>query len=659
MLPEVETVETLFDIADRVPHQFILQARNFVKSDANPRMYYSVIAQNLPTLKDTVDGKEAFRLLNFAEIKYINLIAALLKMAENKRAEGNTKATKPIELYRMYHKDIRRIWKRGGQMALVAQELYQDLYLKQTYSEGELNSPDYVDGYTGKPEFETVQDFEKAIPEQHAPGLDELLKFVDMAPDPESDGFDGLAPVATINRGRAELLRQANEYMRDELGYDPGTIERFIAVNSEGFDAENDEELVVDDNTDDYTPPPLLKDFEIDDVTWERIAPAVGRFNYARNRAFEKCSKKHLSREDTVAHFKKYVLSDSRLASIRSDLWFAAQEHPTTAAVAFLKMSTDYGVKEEYIHHFKVDEDFCLNDKDIAGIGIRHPSRTLLKFVSEFFNDLMEMVQTPALFKYNDTEAWKAIDEFAAQTMDMLRRTMPVYHPNPMKTAAWNIGFMRAAMGHTEWKQAEDAAWANWRFEMDPAAAKKYDQALASDDNRFKAMRVFWNACNKKVPHPKDKILNVDKSRNGVNLESKRFINWQLLATKIKAGEIDFSGDTVDAEYVRNLREDARRLNLSEETVQWIMKQAGVKEPPTLPANTRLLNLLKQLDCGQAVWDLLETPEPAPVQETVIHIAGDNMDDGCFIPQNLIAEDEERLQVQTQLAIQPSVFELF
>src|SRR5262245_19448753 len=114
------------DVPQFCEHQFILQARQFVKGGSNPIMYYSAVRNSLPQVPG-VERKTAMRLLVDIEMALINAAAEELKQANAARAGGDTKATKPADLYRKYHKDLQLIVERGRAItSLHAQSVLTD-----------------------------------------------------------------------------------------------------------------------------------------------------------------------------------------------------------------------------------------------------------------------------------------------------------------------------------------------------------------------------------------------------------------------------------------------------------------------------------------------------------------------------------------------------
>ena len=128
------------------------------------------------------------------------------------------------------------------------------------------------------------------------------------------------------------------------------------------------------------------------------------------------------------------------------------------------------------------------------------------------------------------------------QYMEQIAATMPTVSHNPVQTASWNIGFMKAVMAGADWRQAEDAAWAEWRMAMDEKAAAAYVDVFDRTGNRKQAMAAFWRACPRNIPRPQEKIKSIHGA-TGLTLESGRVINWYVAKLKISNGELDLGGD--------------------------------------------------------------------------------------------------------------------
>ena len=72
-----------------------------------------------------------------------------------------------------------------------------------------------------------------------------------------------------------------------------------------------------------------------------------------------------------------------------------AADSPETAGVLYLRVSGEYGVMPA----------------DIQGIKINHPCNTLLDFIVEWFDDLVELIHDGGLFPASEIASYRRIDE--------------------------------------------------------------------------------------------------------------------------------------------------------------------------------------------------------------------------------------------------------
>ena len=273
----------LEDVSTLQLHQFILQAQQFMKGQAEPLTYYEAVAANLPCVIGT-QHEMAMDLLHQIEMNLVNGVSSQLKQALEQRHAGQTKAAKPADIYRKYAKALRKVSARDGEASLFASELLAELYLEQTQPDGYLETPDYIDPYTGSPIYEDLDVFARALPDQHVAGIEELFRFVNMAPDTESDGFDGVAPFVPGNSWEKELRGQA-EHCRVALGWGDREVEAFLNANRVGVSMREEPEQFGEDR--EYVPPTLVKDFNVDNVVVAEAWPAIKAFNTKRSEIFD------------------------------------------------------------------------------------------------------------------------------------------------------------------------------------------------------------------------------------------------------------------------------------------------------------------------------------------------------------------------------------
>jgi hypothetical protein len=530
----------------------------------------------------------AMRLLTEIELTYINAVQMEFYASNEARGKGDTKATKPADIWRKYSADLRAIKQRGRAItALHAEKLLQDIYCEQSLSENDLANPEYLDPYTREPVYETLEEFCRAIPDRHEHDttdrdaiVRELARFVDMAPELMTGN-----ETTTISDSHKEVLNWSIR-LRDELGYDEETAAKFMETQMDGWDAESDEEPEVYDDIDPYTPPTLIpNDLVLDRELWYSAREAMFHFNQARSRVFdemkkatqEKDRKKRLYVRKGQWHpiFRSRFEQTEEFAKMIDTLNEVAREDIVTAATIYLTMAGDYGLMEKDVQHirglYQLPEQFYKPESISPGAYM-----PLLSFANEWEDDLLNLSQdamspTPETNPHSYQDVLMDVittDENGDIKINPapIRAVMPQYSHNPLETASWNIGFARAATAKTTWKEAEEAGWAAFRKEMSADAAAEYDRVYRETKDRKKAMAAFWRVCPREVPRPQDHIHLIKADRSGLILTNKREITWNIVRMKIQNDELFLTPDI----------------------------------------RKRLLVKLRELRCGQQIWSLLQ-----------------------------------------------------
>ena len=600
--PSLNLVE---DVPEYIPHPFLAQARRFMLNGTHPSMFYKAVAKSLPQVPG-VDNKDAMLLLDAVEVRYVNLVNTEFQASNAARANKDVKAAKPVDIYRKYNKDLRAIWKRGGQTSEAAHLLLVDLELEQTQSWGDLETPDYLDGYTSEPVIETDDPHEfidQLIKHNRSIGFLEII--AKLGTWAEDDGFTGKAPYSLVSGYRGELIRQANDCRRT-LGWGDREVEAFLRAQG-AFDAESCEPEEAYDDVDPYTPPTMLeKELVLNRELWSSARDAVDSFYTGTSRIFEEMKEAKVKSQLWHSTFRSKLLASWNFSQMVTEIARIAREDIVTAAALYLSLAGDYKLMPEDV-------------KDIRGVlpnASEAVQMSLLDFADAWEDDLLGLKQD-SLHKSSPTSesVIEQADILTDRTvknakceMELIpaavRASMPKLHPNPIMTADWNIGFARAVANGASLPEAEAAGWDAWRLAMDPNAAKIYNDVLKSTESRRAAQAAFWKACDKRVPRPQQKVAAV--KRDGLKLDDGRVINWWLAGLKIRQDELDL-GISGDARYILNLKEQQARLGLSDDCVAWLIEKAGVKaDAPTTPAKVRLLAKLQELGVGQQVWELLK-----------------------------------------------------
>src|SRR5688572_23643498 len=107
-----QTDHLIEDVPMFQEHPFIVQARNFTNGNTDPITYYAAVRQNLTQIAG-VERTKARQLLARIEMTIINGVNDKLRDALVSRMGGDTKATKPADLYRKYAKTLQSIVERN------------------------------------------------------------------------------------------------------------------------------------------------------------------------------------------------------------------------------------------------------------------------------------------------------------------------------------------------------------------------------------------------------------------------------------------------------------------------------------------------------------------------------------------------------------------
>ena len=490
------TVNLLEDTPTAMKPQVLLQVEIFMKGEASPTLYLSTMYTTFPLLSTTVWAQDALRVQGQVEMRLINEAFDALDAAQTARAGGDTKNTKPAELYRRYAHHLRKIqqFSQDQDCELLAQEALQDLFLAQSLSPGELESPDYMDGYTGEFLEDDEFDFELG-------SMADIVAKMEMA-SPAQD----------------ELYRRALQ-LKQDLGWDDATMNQFIRAQSATDMSE--EELFAEDRG--YVPPTMERDIQIDASAFTTAAPAMAEFSRWRTETFEMMK----TQGTDGMTWKKCFLTRKQESVAAADLIVAianvAMYHDITSAAAVA---------------FKVLGEYGLDDEDLDGIGgfTTHGVHYELNYYMDVWgDDVLEIMQDGLSggFPMSDIEA---TDE---NTMIELSSLLPEKHHNPMQTRSFVMAYIAAIATGAELVTAENSAIAAWREAMSPQGAEAYRQAWHTLKNKSQAWRAFWQKCGPDVPRPKEQVRAVRGNFTGLVLASGRKIDWRITAIKMQNDELD------------------------------------------------------------------------------------------------------------------------
>ncbi len=300
----IATTGNLVDDVHCMPLPLALtQAQNFLKGKAEPTVYFDTICQTLTnsSIQGTVWQATAQHLLDTASMRIISLVGRELGEAAAARKGGDAKAPKPADIYRKYAATLRKIASISPQNSQLAIEMVADLYLEQTQPDGDLESPDYIEAYTGAKTM-TYEQWVASIPDVHEPGIESLLRDLAAMPvEEEGDGFDGVAPIIPGNSWNHELCNMGKR-MKKDLGWDDTQVGLFLKANME-FVGGDEEELPDDDRG--FVPPTLTeRELVIDRPAYYAAMKDVRAFHASRMEIFDRMKLQHVKSENWYREFR-------------------------------------------------------------------------------------------------------------------------------------------------------------------------------------------------------------------------------------------------------------------------------------------------------------------------------------------------------------------
>jgi hypothetical protein len=494
---QTQTLNLIEDVSTEQQPQIILQVKSFLNNNTDPLLFLEVIHKGFPYLKNTTFNLMAAGLQNMAETRLIQNVAKELEAARQAYVEKNTKAVKPAEIYRKYAKALRAVKENGHQedTRMLAHETLNDLFLAQSLSNGELETPDWIDPYTGELDPTYEPDFEMD-------SLADLMQRVEMVSPLQNDAY-------------ARALE-----LKEELGYDQATVDRFMRAQSGSDGWKGDPEEMWEDRG--YVPPTGEQGLTIDKGAFALAAPAMAEFNRWRTGTFERMKLNGTYGETWKECFLTFKEESAEVANLITTIAEVADNYDITTAAAIA---------------LKIDGDYGLTVTDLNGIGgftLESVYYELNAYIAEWGDDVLDLMQDslPASSPTSD------IDTFDATTLAKLTELLPEKHHNPMQTKSYIVAYMEAIMGGATLGEAENSALAVWREAMSKAGAIAYATAWANSKSKSVAWRAFWTKCGPDVPRPQEHVKSVQGNLAGLVLTSERRIDWNIAALKLKNNEL-------------------------------------------------------------------------------------------------------------------------
>ena len=485
---------------------------------------------------------------------------------------------------------------------LAVKQCYREIVTSTSYSFNELETPYWLDGYTGLPD-DYEPELDELIPEKREIGGDGWLALAEAICDlaeaelePEvSDAGNRPAPASpwtkyvtrqrpyadhpkptlmvipsvgafeieygpekayayeTVNGKRVKVsdplkLRALSKAANGK--WDERDDERFVLANAEGPGSLYDPE---DEKWDDrgYVPPP------IQGISEMQTTAELGDLFHQAQRFTDPL--RALSQR--VIH--EYQANGTSWDGILGALdWTIRHSKERQQFLDFMndKAHSGYEPQDLLIVFLSVQTPTLLNEGDMALITVPGPHQNLHAFFRQFGDEILENRHSSGLSseRLNDDEIAATCDRFLVEILN----TYPERDKDTTRTRLWNEHFIRAVIEGAPlyYKEAEDGdlkigepkddrkmtaydlAWMGWRSATSPTGARAFSDALRQGKSMKAAWSTFYTE-GRKAGEIKDVIVKVNQKGLVVTPNcgvEERAIDWRIATIKAKANEFDF-----------------------------------------------------------------------------------------------------------------------
>ncbi len=453
----------------------LIPSFQFLHNPVHPELCIHQIhdAINIPGIANTIYEPYVRAAFDSCALKLAVQVMEELKAALQARKDGDTKATKPADLWRRYNPSL-RIASQSKRHGSLAAALIGDLYLEQTLSTGDLENPEYVDAYTKEKVYDSFKEWVENIPEQREPGIASLLHVLETMPDPDGDPIEGVASPEPVSAIQHELNRMARE-AQQAMGWDEKTVQAFLHANRTSAGGEDEPEQYDDRE---FTPSSLEeRELVIDRALFFRARPAVAAFNRRRSIIFDDMKGMEIhGKQEWWETWRKKITSRYEWNELIREIERVTNEDLMTGAALWLTAESDndgYGVTPRDVGHITGELCGAANSEKGQSARILFGRFPLVGYALEWQDDLLDLVQDAGVTSKSLTSETD-LDLFDRATERELKKTMPAVHPDPTRTQSWNLAYMEAIKANADIQTAENTAWAAWRLAMDEKAAKAY-----------------------------------------------------------------------------------------------------------------------------------------------------------------------------------------
>jgi hypothetical protein len=527
-LPEMKDVEPEPSLQDEVwklcagydPARYLITHLKELERKGNAGFLIEAILGEAAELVFACEDGEEYR------TQLIDAVKAIITGA-------NSTELKPADAYRAYVRSLRLITKAAGlkQFHAKAKCAIRELTLDTTLPLSELDTPDWIDGYTGE--------------------VDGMIEFLnlpsDVGSDPDySEGFNAIDeeeeffdewdvrpdPVwmqAQNDTHASPEFFDLQERMEDSL---QGCRNALSAILFERKERAGNELADLAQASAKFSKIPHEKLFKAarQTVTYphEQEFPALKWTSYDLYKEFKEtvqAMRAHIF--DTQNEFEASYEAKRFINALQ----FEAEDHaaPQDLAILFLKLQNG-------LYFRAIDENEVI---------VAYPAVTDVKLVGCTLEDYLLENADAILEDMNDgglairSTDMQQIEDFCEETLKTLvvQQTGKEITSSPVfLDAYYRCMFDARTISNGKRNLALEAGWDAWRQQTNPLANHAFHAALKAGGTNPEAMKSFWKVVNN---YKDNRIVSIRPS--GLVLSSGRQIDYHIAQIKLAANELPLS----------------------------------------------------------------------------------------------------------------------
>lgn len=519
---------------------FNLDINNTVLEELKSKPFYTVWQEQWGRMTTEAGGDIAMlRLLQLAEQEYAPECMALDTMAaqvqyearseldaleverrqarESGRRMSYAEVERPADIYRRWMKPLRFIHTYNYGVG----SIIRDLELEQTMPYGELDSPHWVDGYTGEVDPDAM--LEKInFPASES---DEESLFYSEAFDEEDEFTIELYEEREFEK---PVWMQVQEDMQVSPSYfdlvNELRLERNALCERINLSLTERREVAIKRIAmaahRKKIAPPLVLLKAAREIVENKVLSTLGQEVYA------KCNR-------LIWEERKAIFSDTRevvRGSAEAEGYLHGlqgmadrSESPVDLAVLFLSMQ----------------HGLCFEERDSRQVRLTGKG-TLYEFIEDNEDELLENMNNPAGTS-EVSPSREYIEEFCEETIQLYAETGDADLSKSRFNHPYFIeGYIRAAtvLRNVTKEKLISAGHENFRQKISPAGNRAYHQASLEGKDMKEAMRAFW-----RVVHQPERVRpRITAVRDtGLVLDSGRVISFGIAVLKVQHDELELS----------------------------------------------------------------------------------------------------------------------